>query len=582
MSLSPRHRLVALATGGGLAFIADLIFATWWSGAVALAAMAVVVWSSSGGILITLARRGLRVGRSGLVRTEVGLTLALVGLLLARAWILYRALQDGDAVHVAAAARTYTGAFIGVGVLALTVFADTDRFAKLLLLLSERPARMLASSFALMIAIGTTLLSLPASVHRLSDVSLIDSLFTITSAVCVTGLTVNDVAATYTPFGLAVILVGIQLGGIGIMALAALALTASRDAGLEQQSLYCTMLEARNPADLRSMMRGIVSATLLVEAIGALLLYLAWRDHPATADRSVLWLSVFHAVSAFCNAGFALFPGNLAPFTSSIVVQLVIMVLIILGGLGFPVMRELYRQSRARLRRLHLPTAPRPPRLSLQTRVVLFMTTTLVLGGAWFFFILEHSQSLAALPPVDQIVGALFASVTTRTAGFSTVDFGAMREATLFGAMLLIFIGGSPGSTAGGIKTTTAATLGATLRAELRGRDPELFGRALPSDTIRRAFAVVAIGAAVVFTLTLALSLLERQPFVKLLFEAVSAFGTAGLSTGITPLFSAGGKLVLILGMFIGRVGPLTVALAVGAAGARRRHKLAAESLPIG
>jgi trk system potassium uptake protein TrkH len=549
---------------------------------VALAAMAGTLWLSTAGLGRLVALRH-RAGISGLLRLEAAVVMALVAIAFARAWVLVEMLRDaGTPAALAQAARVYSGGFVVLAAASATALDRSDGFAARLLTWSERPMLLLAGGFAGLIAVSTMLLSLPISVASITDISIVDSLFTATSAACVTGLSVNDVGATYTNFGELVILLTIQLGGLGIMTLAALLLTAAKDAGLEQQSLYCAMLEARHPGELRSMMRTIVATTLAIELGGALLLALAFRHDPNLGDRSLLWMALFHSVSAFCNAGFALWSGNLAPFTESPFTQLVIAALIVLGGLGFPVMRELWRRERARIARTVHPALPRPHRLSLQSRVVLASSAALLVVGAWLIGVLEHSQSLAKLGLGDEIVNAVFASVTSRTAGFNTVDFGAMRDATLLVVMLLMFIGGSPGSCAGGIKTTTFATLVATMRAELRGRDPQLFGRALPAATVRRAVAVTALSAAIVFVVAVILSLLEPQPLSRLLFETVSAFGTVGLSTGITASLSIPSKLVLVVAMFLGRVGPLTVALAVGDGAARPRHRLASEALPIG
>jgi trk system potassium uptake protein TrkH len=290
-----------------------------------------------------------------------------------------------------------------------------------------------------------------------------------------------------------------------------------------------------------------------------------------------VWAAVFHSVSAFCNAGFSVFRNGLMPLASSWGVCITVMLLIVVGGLGFPVAAELLR------RLVDLVRRRRSPRLSLHARVVLVTTALLVVGGAIGFLLLEHGGSMGHLSWSDRVVAAFFQSVTTRTAGFNTVDFGLMQPATLFFACFLMFIGASPGSTGGGVKTTTLATLVATLRAELtRAPGPELSGRALGTGTVRKAVAVTIMSVAIVSVLLFVLLLTEEHTPAQLVFEVVSAFSTTGLSTGITPKLGSLGEAAIILGMFVGRIGPLTLALAVATAARDRRYRLAEEQISIG
>lgn len=381
----------------------------------------------------------------------------------------------------------------------------------------------------------------------------------------------NDPGVAYTGFGQLVLLLLIQLGGVGIMTVAAVALAAGRDAALSSHVRYAESLQAHDLRELRATVRGVIGWTLAIEAIGAVLLWLAWRHEPALAGRSVAWASIFHAVSGFCNAGFALFPGNLELFRDRLAPQLTIMALIILGGFGFPVLRELLRHARRRGR----------GRLTIHTRVVLAMSASLILGGALLFLLLESGGALLARTPAGRVLDALFLSITARTAGFNTIPMGQLGDATAFALMILMFIGGSPGSTAGGIKTTTAAILVAALRGELWRREPRLFDRTLTSDALRRATAVTALSLALVAVVILGLAAAERRPFLALAFEAVSATGTVGLTMGITPLLGTAAKLLLVVAMFVGRVGPITAALAVGDY-APSKHRLPAGKIPVG
>ncbi len=524
---------------------------------------------------------------SGVLWFEGALLLALLGFAVARGFVVVHmfAPEAGDAASRAGAAQTYDLVFTVLAALAGGLVVAPERTGRALLHMAQRPAVLLAGSFAAMIAVGSLLLTLPLSVTQFAHVSYVDSLFTMASAVCVTGLSVNDVPTTYTLFGQAVILAGIQLGGIGIMTIAALALTFSRNTSLQCQLRYAAMLDARTLADLRQIVVGIIVGTFVIEAIGALALWSLLAGDPRLGEASPAWMAVFHAVSAFCNAGFSLFPGNLALFVGDFGVQLVVMLLIVFGGLGFPVMMELVRTGWRRLVRALRKDRPMPPRLSLTTRVVVSTTVILIALGTGAVMVLEFTGALApagAPGGGGRFMAALFASVNTRTSGFNTVDLAAMKDATLLIMCVLMFIGGSPASTAGGIKTTTAAVLFATLRGELRGREPELGGRAIAPEALRKAIAVSAMSIGIVLAVILLLTLTEDQPFLRLTFEAVSAFATTGLSTGITASLTVAGKLIITAAMFIGRVGPFTIALAVGREGEAQRYRLAREDLPVG
>ena len=525
---------------------------------------------------------------SGVLWFEGALLLALVGFAVARGFVVLHMFSPvpGDALSRAGAAQTYDLVFTALAGLAGGLVVAPERTGRVLLHMAQRPAVLLAGSFAAMIAVGSLLLTLPLAVTGLAHVSFVDSLFTMASAVCVTGLSVTDVPTTYTLFGQATILAGIQLGGVGIMTIAALALTFSRNTSLQSQLRYAAMLDARTLADLRQIVVGIIAGTFIIEACGALALWSMFAGDPRLGEASPLWMAVFHAVSAFCNAGFSLFPGNLSLFVGDFGVQAVIMLLIVFGGLGFPVMMELVGTGWRRLARALLRRGrPMPPRLSLTTRVVVATTVLLIALGTGAVMLLEFTGALAPAGEVGaggRLFAALFAAINTRTSGFNTVDLGAMKDATLLIMCVLMFIGGSPASTAGGIKTTTAAVLFATLRGELRGREPELGGRAIAPEALRKAVAVAAMSLGIVLTVVLLLTLTEDQPFLRLTFEAVSAFATTGLSTGITASLTVAGKLIITAAMFIGRVGPFTIALAVGREGEAQRYRLAREDLPVG
>lgn len=548
---TPRTETRWWIAGGAAVLLLDLLLATNVTGLLALATMVFgLVWLGS------------RV--RGVEWVGFFLTAAFA---VARGYLVYRGFfRPGDTPDPGAA-RTYDLVFVA-GLAALALAATRRRAVRVWTArLVRRPARVLVASFGILIALATLLLVLPVSLVRVTDVSLLDALFTATSAVSVTGLVVNDVAATYSWFGQLVLLVCIQLGGIGIMTVAALAAVLRREGPLRDQARYAAVLQTGRLRDLRRTVLGIVVATLTIEAIGAGLLLLLWSNEPRLAGQPVVWAAIFHAVSAFCNAGFALWPTSLAPFSESPAVLAVIMGLITIGGLGFPVLLLLFRRDRSGL---------------AAARVAVTTSLILVVVGAAAFSVLESGRTLRDLPLVDRLVNAVFASVTSRTAGFATVDVAGMTQAALLVTMALMFVGGSPGSTAGGIKTTTAAVLFAALRGELRGREPVLGRRAVPPETIRRAAAVLTLSVAAVFTIILLLAITESHPFSALAFEAVSAFATTGLSTGITASLSAAGKTIILVAMFVGRVGPITVAIAVGDRFAPAPHRLPPEDLPIG
>lgn len=558
-----------------LALALDATVPAWWSGIPAAAAMA-------GGIFLAVrvtraAHRSpsLFIRRARVVPIAAAMTVALAGICLARGYLAIRQFQGGIAAE---GTRTYDALFAALLLAVLVLEWRGTLVARLSLRAAQQPMLLLTASFGVLIAVGTLLLVLPISVHSIEDISLLDAFFNMTSAVCVTGLTVNDPGSTYSSFGEAVLLAGIQLGGIGIMTVAALVF---QGAGLRDQSRYATMLGASSLLSLRRTVQSVVVATLTIEAIGALLLFALWSGDARLDGRSAIWMSVFTAVSAFCNAGFSLFRDSLVAFRRDTFVPLVVMTLIVLGGLGFPVLRELVAASVPRLRRLVDRKRPQPPRLSITTRVVLAASAVLIVAGTTAVALTEGSTTLPDLGWWDRIIASAFTSVSTRTAGFDLLGMAAMHQSTLLVIMVLMFIGGSPASTAGGVKTTTAAVLVATIRAEILGGEPSLYDRALAEDVRRRATAIAVLSALIVLTVTVLLTLSERQPFLSLAFEAVSAYSTTGLSTGITPGLSPAGKILLAATMFVGRVGPLTIALAAGAP-QLQRHRLAQTSLSVG
>jgi len=429
------------------------------------------------------------------------------------------------------------------------------------------PPQLLAASIAGLILTGTLLLTLPMAKAPGRTVGVLNALFTSTSAVCVTGLIVVDTPNDFSTFGHLVILLLIQFGGLGYMTISTvLASLLGRTVTLQER---LTLQEALNLQDLEGLIRfaiNVLKLTLVFELTGAFLLTLHWWPQ---FGAKAAWYGLFHAVSAFNNAGFALWSDNLIRWRGDLTVNAVISGLIIAGGLGFFVLSEL---TNIRLRKIAL---------SLHTKLVLSATCALLVGGTTAILALEWTNPRtfgAGWPVGERVLAAWFQSVTARTAGFNTMDNGAMTKAALFVTMALMFIGASPGSTGGGVKTTTFSITIAALWATVRGgSDPELFKRRIPAETVAKAFFVSLIAFLGLNVVAGAVLITEGRDLLPTLFETTSAFGTVGLSMGehgaplsLSGFFTPIGKLLIAGMMFMGRVGPLTLALALAARMATR------------
>jgi trk system potassium uptake protein TrkH len=427
------------------------------------------------------------------------------------------------------------------------------------------PPQFLAFTIIGFIAAGTLLLALPLSGRNGQAIAFVDALFTATSAVCVTGLIVVDTPTAFSPFGHVVLLLLIQVGGLGYMTISTvLAAVLGRAVTLQER---LTLQEALNVHGLEGLVRfagTVFKLTLFFELTGALLLALRWWSE--LGGPTAIWFGLFHAVSAFNNAGFSLWSDNLMRWRADVTVNVVICTLIICGGLGFFVMSEIL-QLRRRIR------------LSMHTRLVLSATAILLIGGTLTFLALEwaNAGTMAAWDMQERLLAAWFQSVTSRTAGFNTMNTGAMTDAALFVTMALMFIGASPGGTGGGVKTTTFSITVAALWATVRGStEPTLFGRRISAETIARAFFVSLIAFLTLNFFAGLLLIVEGRDLLSTLFETTSAFGTVGLSMGesgsplnLSAFFSSGGKLLIVGMMFIGRIGPLTLAFALARRAAR-------------
>lgn len=416
----------------------------------------------------------------------------------------------------------------------------------------KNPPLVLGISFMLLISMGTLLLMLPFASSDGNGASFIDALFTATSASCVTGLIVRNTAVGWSVFGKFVIISLIQIGGLGTMTIIALvSVLLGKKIGLRERMFIREQLNTNTLSGMVRLIEFVIRFTFVVEGIGALLLSL--RLVPAYGLFKGVVFSVFHAISAFCNAGFDLFGNSMIPFQGDYLVTLTIAALIILGGLGFIVYVELwqFRQSK---------------HLSSHTKLVLSTTAMLLLGGMFliYFFEFRNPATLGAWPEQQKWLAAFFQSTTFRTAGFNSVEMGSMNDITVFFAILLMFIGGSPGSTAGGLKTTTFAITMAAAFTTLKGtRDTELFKRRVSETTIRKIFALFVIAICLVFFVASCIVFFEHNKFVfvDILFETVSAFGTVGVTRGITADLSPLSKLFITFTMYLGRVGPTTFAM---------------------
>jgi len=459
--------------------------------------------------------------------------------------------------------------------IALKLLTQVEWVSALLERLHLRPAQTVALSFVFAAIVGALLLSLPQAVRELAEVSFLDALFTATSAVCVTGLVVKDIGRDYTLFGQATILVLIQLGGLGIMTYSALlSLLARARMELGDQLTLQEALSAESLGAIRQQVKQIFLLTFTIEAAGTLFLFLRWfGDFPGWRT---LYLAAFHAVSAFSNAGFSLFSENLVGYSGDPVVNLTIAILIILGGLGFPVLSNL----------MTYPLFGRkgqPWQLTLHAKMALTVSGGLIVVGVLLILFLEFDQGLGHLSFPQKVLAAFFQSVTTRTAGFNTINIGTLAPATLLGIMILMFIGGSPGSTAGGIKTTTFGTMAVTLVAILRGREQvEVFRRAIHPGIIHKALVLSFLAFAFLNLSIFLLLLTEGGDFLGLAFEATSAFGTVGLSTGYTPRLSPVGKGIIIVTMLVGRIGPLGLVSALAEQPAKGKYAYPVERCLIG
>ena len=435
------------------------------------------------------------------------------------------------------------------GIIALAKIKDKWLFHSL------NPARILMVSFGLVILAGMLLLKLPKATYE--GISWIDAFFTSTSAVCITGLSTVSITQVFTFEGQLVIMILIQLGGLGIITLTSfVALFVQQGFRLRDQIIVQEILDNENLSSLSSILKAIVSITIVSELIGALGLYFSWANL-GLSESERIFSSVFHSISAYCNAGFSTFSNGFetAGYQFSSLSLITIMILIVFGGLGFYTYSNIFHIGEIKMIRKR--------GLTLQSKIILIGTLVLIVFGAGMIWITQYKE-WQDLPPGEQALQSFFLSITSRTAGFSTVSVGNLAIPTLMVVIFLMYIGGAPNSTSGGIKVTTVVALLATLVAFVRGKTRvEIGWNTLPMRIVRRAFIVFMVSVFLIVTVLFVLSWTEEHAFFDILFEIVSAFGTVGLSRGITPDLTVTGKLLIAAVMFAGRIGLFSFAIAM-------------------
>ncbi|HZK33635.1 MAG TPA: TrkH family potassium uptake protein [Tissierellaceae bacterium] len=435
------------------------------------------------------------------------------------------------------------------------------------------PPRILALGFGSLILIGTLLLNLPIATASGESIGIIDALFTSASAVCVTGLVVVNTAEFWSLFGKIVILILIliQIGGLGVMTMAtAGALIIGKRITLKERLVIKEQLNQKSMSGLVRLTIYVLIATFAIEAVGAILLSI--RFIPIYGLGKGIWFSIFHSISAFCNAGFDITGNSIVPFAGDLLVSMIISLLVILGGIGFSVFIDVTKNRRFK-------------KFNIHTKMVLTITAILLTVGMAAFLIIEFNNpnTIGNMSGKNKILSSFFQSVVPRTAGFNSVDIGGVLDTTTFFMIILMFIGGSPGSTAGGVKTTTIGTLMLTTISIIRGnKDVVIYKRRINEDVINRALAIIVVSMVLIIVVASILTITEEFIFLDVLFETTSAFATVGLSRGITPHLSTMGKIIIALTMYAGRVGVLTMAFAFAQKNKDKKYRYAEGNIIVG
>lgn len=434
------------------------------------------------------------------------------------------------------------------------------------------PPQLIALSFIFLILMGTGFLLIPEATVS-GNISFIDALFTVSSATCVTGLIVVDTGSYFTRFGQIVILILIQIGGLGLMTITTFfALLLGRGMSVRESVVIKEALNIKLFSRIPNLITSILIVTFVSETLGTLLLWIAWSGFDKFEWGSVLYYSIFHSISAFCNAGFSLFKNNLEDFRGDFIINITITSLIIFGGLGFIAIINLIRTF-----------IFGQGKLTLHTKLVLIVTFVLIISGTFLILWIEWNNAFGDLPFSGKLMAAYFQSVTPRTAGFNTINISQLTNASYFLIIIFMFIGASPGGTGGGIKTSTVGVIIASIRSMLRGRSTiEIFKRNIPRDIINSAFVLITMVLMILSVFAFILLLTQKGEPMHILFELFSAFGTVGLSAGITPNLTTLGKIIIILTMFMGRIGPITLALALSQKHEKATYEYPDESVMIG
>lgn len=433
------------------------------------------------------------------------------------------------------------------------------------------PPRVLALGFGALILLGAFLLNLPLASKTGERIGFINAFFTSSSAVCVTGLVVKNTADYWSNFGHFVIISLIQMGGLGFMTMATIgALIVGKKITFTERLVIKEQLNQETMTGLVKLTKYVIGATFLIEGLGAV--FLATKFIPMYGFKKGLWFSIFHAISAFCNAGFDLMGNSLEPYAGDLTLNLTLAALVIFGGLGFSVYIDISRNRKF-------------TRLKVHSKLVIVMTILLLILGSVLIYITESTnpETMLNFSRKEKLVSSFFQSAITRTAGFNSINLTGMRESTVIIMVILMFIGGSPGSTAGGVKTTTFGVLLFTTRAVIRGdKDVTIFKKRINQSIINRSLAIFMVGIVLVLSLTLFLTFTEEANFLDLLFETTSAFATVGLSRSLSPNLTNIGKIVIALTMYAGRVGPLTMAFAFAQKERRENFRYSEGNITVG
>lgn len=435
------------------------------------------------------------------------------------------------------------------------------------------PSQILINSFLVIIAIGTLLLMLPIATTDGQGSGFVNALFTTTSAVAVTGLSIVDIGKEFTVFGQVVVMILIQLGGLGIMTFSSvLMMIIKKKISYNEKVVLKEGLNHETLGGIIRFIRNVIKIVIIIEGIGAILLTIVFmKDY---SFGKAFYYGVFHSISAFCNAGFALFPKNLIKYQNNYLLNFTISFLIIFGGIGFAVIQAVVYYFR-----------DIKNRINLTSKIAINITMWLILFGTLIIFISEgkNSATIGNMDFFHKLSASFFQSVTTRTAGFNTIDMAQLRPATIFLFYILMIIGASPGSTGGGIKTTTFGIIIVAVISNIKNRENiEIYNRTVNDEIVKRALTVLGLSLMYISVITISILLVENIEMTKILFEVISAFATVGLSLGITSSLTVFSKILIISTMFIGRVGPLTVAIALSEKKNKMKYKFPEENISVG